>query len=115
MQQVQVLHIIKKHSGSKEPKDANGQEVKAVPIAGVVVTCLALHFLQVTKGRAKLAVGNIRKKPRTSGGSALAICGVKGTLPWRCRSSYVTRLALSTGMSAQQRAFASFARPDQTC
>ncbi|CAE7157212.1 cyn-7 [Symbiodinium pilosum] len=61
--EVQVLHIIKKHSGSKEPKDANGQEVK------------------VTKGRAKLAVGNIRKK-----------------------------LALSTGMSAQQRAFASFAR-----
>ncbi|CAK8991811.1 unnamed protein product [Durusdinium trenchii] len=42
--QVQLLQIIKKHAGSKDPKDANGKEVK------------------VTAGRAKLALANIRKK-----------------------------------------------------
>ncbi|CAK8991803.1 unnamed protein product [Durusdinium trenchii] len=42
--EVQLLQIIKKHAGSKDPKDANGKEVK------------------VTAGRAKLALANIRKK-----------------------------------------------------
>lgn len=42
---VQLLHIVKKHAGSREPVDAKGQAVKA------------------TKGRAALALANIRKKP----------------------------------------------------
>ena len=63
MASVQLLHLVKKHSGSREPVDAKGQPVKA------------------TKGRAKLALANIRKK-----------------------------LAMSGDVAAQQRAFQGFAR-----
>ncbi|CAJ1345301.1 unnamed protein product [Effrenium voratum] len=42
--EVQVMHIIKKHSGCPDPTDAQGKPVK------------------VTKGRAKLSLANIRKK-----------------------------------------------------
>jgi len=61
--EVQLLHILKKHSGSKDPTDASGKPIKA------------------TVGRAKLALGNMRKK-----------------------------LAMTTDPASQQRAFAAFAR-----
>eukprot|EP00435_Cladocopium_sp_Y103_P036449 s1128_g9.t1 len=61
--EVQLLQIIKKHSGSKDPRDATGKEVKA------------------TKGRAKLALANIRKK-----------------------------LVMNPDLPSQQRSFAAFAR-----
>eukprot|EP00931_Biecheleriopsis_adriatica_P117096 TRINITY_DN92648_c0_g1_i1.p1 TRINITY_DN92648_c0_g1~~TRINITY_DN92648_c0_g1_i1.p1 ORF type:complete len:356 (+),score=77.52 TRINITY_DN92648_c0_g1_i1:76-1143(+) len=66
--EVQLLHILKKHSESRDPKDASGKDVK------------------VTKGRAKLALGNMRKK-----------------------------LAMSPDPGSQQRAFGAFAREQSDC
>lgn len=66
--EVQLLHILKKHVGCTKPMDATGKEVK------------------ITKGRAKLALGNMRKK-----------------------------LAMSSDPAAQQRAFGALAREQSDC
>ena len=98
---MQVLHIIKKHSGSKEPKDANGQDVKAWlpgPSPDVIAdapaggSCVTLDCPQVTKGRAKLALGNIRKKFRAESTSIVGWLWLWHAVAEACAFDHATGL-----------------------